>query len=319
MSAREEIVIDRVIRLTAFSGGTFRAMAAALLCLGLLTACDNISRQELQSLGSKLTREDVNFASYEVYAGRSKVAYGTEAAIGQTYPKTVRIASPDGTDVRYFLERDDAAKTQYLTIRGTANNKNISEDFDIAVRDDRRTKIPIHAGFDSDARAIYGDAKPYLKTGYRTHITGHSLGGAVAAIIGIYAIEDGYRVDRIVTFGQPRFTTASGVSKLGFLPLTRVVDENDVIPMLPPAMASDKTYGPYEHVGPEVILLEGPRYVYLTSHDANRLDIGEFWRSIGIADLKDHKIDKYVKRIAEKTSGAIQVTYNQREKYVARN
>ena len=312
-------MIDRVIRLPASFGGVCRSIAAGLLCLSLLTACDNVSRQELQSLGSKLTREDINFANLEIYAGRSKVAYGTEAAIRQSYPKTVRIASPDGTDVRYFLERDDAAKRQYLSIRGTANNKNLTEDFEFSVRDDRKTDIPVHAGFDSDARAIYADAKPFLMKGYRTHITGHSLGGAVAAIIGIYAIEDGYRVDRIVTFGQPRFTTAAGVSRLGFLPLTRVVDENDVIPMLPPALGNQKSYGPYEHVGPEVILLEGPSYVYLTSHDANRIDIGEFWRSIAIADLKDHKIDKYMKRIADKTPGAVQVTYSQREKYVARN
>lgn len=310
---------DCLNRLPARFGGPFRVLAAALLCLSLLAACENISRQELLSLGSKLDQQSVNFADLEAYAKRSKAAYASEATIRASYPKTIHVATPGKTNVVYFLERDDAAKTQYLTVRGTANKANIIEDLDVSVREDRQVDIPIHTGFDSDAHAVYTDAVPYLKKGYRTNITGHSLGGAVAAIIGIYAIEDGFQIDKIVTFGQPRFTTAKGVGRLGFLPLLRVVDENDVIPMVPPATVLDKTYGPYEHVGPEVILLDGPHYVYLANHDANRIDIGEFWRSIGIADLKDHKIDRYVVRIADKISGATQVTYNQREKYTSKN
>jgi hypothetical protein len=159
--------------------------------------------------------------------------------------------------------------------------------------------------------------KPYLKPGYRTYVTGHSLGGAIAAIITIYLIEDGVKVERVFTFGQPRFTTADGVKRLSFLPLSRVVDELDIIPLVPPATATDPKYGPYEHVGPEVILLEGPDFVYLDAHDANRISIGEFWRSLGYADLKDHAMKKYLARIKAKIPGATEVPYNDRLKYVA--
>ena len=62
------------------------------------------------------------------------------------------------------------------------------------MREDRKTDIPVHAGFDLAARAIYVDVKPYLKPGYKTYVTGHSLGGAVAAILTIYMIEDGVEV-----------------------------------------------------------------------------------------------------------------------------
>ena len=105
------------------------------------------------------------------------------------------------------------------------------------MREDRKANIPVHAGFDLAARAIYDDVRPYLKAGYKTYLTGHSLGGAVAAILTIYMIEDGVEVVRVVTFGQPRFTTADGVKRLSFLPLARVVDENDIVPMVPPATA----------------------------------------------------------------------------------
>ena len=200
-------------------------------------------------------------------------------------------------------------------MRGTADQKNFSEDLDITVRTDRQIDIPVDAGFDRAARAIYSDAKPYLQRNYKTYVTGHSLGGAVAALFTIYAIEDGFSVERVITFGQPRFTTAAGAQRLR-LPLIRVIDENDIVPMLPPATEADPEFGPYEHVGPEVILLQGQHYVYLPAHDATRIDVGEFWRSIGIADLPDHKIDHYVSRIADKINGAVEVTYNKRDKYV---
>jgi triacylglycerol lipase len=292
-----------------------QTLAITSACLSLLVACVGISGAELNSLGSTLTRADLKFAEIETYAERSQAAYGAKSAIKAKYPKTIRISSPGAKGVLYFLEQDDKAKTQIITVRGTADQKNFQEDLNITVRTDRKTDIPVHAGFDRVTRAIYSDVKPHLKRNYRTYVTGHSLGGAVAALIALYAIEDGFMVERVVTFGQPKFTTAAGVQRLR-LPLMRVVDENDVVPMLPPDTATDPEFGPYEHLGPEVIVLGGQYYVYLPAHNANRIDVGELWRSIGIADLPDHKIAHYVNRIADKISGAVEVTYNKREKYI---
>lgn len=291
-------------------------VASLAACVSLLTACVGISTTELQSIGSKITPENINFGELYTYAERSNAAYKAESVIRSKYPSTVRVYSPDQTAVRYFLERNDKTHTQFITIRGTANSENFSEDLEIRVREDRKIDIPVHAGFDLAARAIYGDVKSYLKPGYKTYVTGHSLGGAVAAILTIYMIEDGVEVVRVVTFGQPRFTTADGVKRLSFLPLARVVDENDIVPMVPPATVTDPRFGPYEHVGPEVILLEGRDIVYLPAHDATRISLGEFWRSISFADLKDHEMKKYLKRIAGKSKGVTEVSYNDREKFV---
>lgn len=289
------------------------------LCVVLVSACASLPNRELAQLGSELNVQRIDFTTLQPYALRSKTAYGTKNAIAKAFPKTTRIASPSNEKVQYFLEVDDARREQFITIRGTANKKNLDEDLEIAVRDNRQTDIPVHAGFDADARAIHSDVLPYLKPGYQIFITGHSLGGAIAALLGIYLIEDQYKVARIVTFGQPRFTTEKGVSRLGFLPLTRVVDENDIIPMVPPATVLDPVHGPYAHVGPEIILLDGPHYVYLPTHNATRIDIGEFWRDAAIATLEDHKIDHYLERITTKSASSIQVPYNDREKYVTRN
>ncbi|MCA3554767.1 lipase family protein [Aestuariivirga sp.] len=292
--------------------------AAVAICVSLLAGCASLPKGELQTLGSEVVREKVDFQSLDADAKRAKAAYATPAAIRAGYPKTVRVATPGGRDVQYFIERDDKAKVQYITVRGTTDDTTLREDFDTRVRSDRATKIPVHSGFDLDARAVWEDAQPHLRKGYRTYVVGHSLGGAVAAILGVYMIEDGYKVDKIHTYGQPRFTTSDGVKQLGFLPLLRVVDENDLVPLLPPGMMGSKKYGRYEHVGPEVILLEGPDYVYLPGPVATELSYGEFWRDLHVADLKDHNLDNYIRRIEDKFAASRQVAYNSRESDVAK-
>ena len=297
---------------------SLRQVAAALLCIGLLAGCSSLPKGELQALGSEVVKQQIDFATLDVNAKRAKAAYAQPAKISAAYPKTVRVATPGGRDVQYFVERDDKAKVQYITVRGTMDDTTLKQDFDAKVRDDRATKIPVHSGFDLDARAVWADAQPYLKKGYKTYVAGHSLGGAVAAILGIYMIEDGYKVDKIYTYGQPRFTTSQGVAQLGFLPLLRVVDENDLVPLLPPGAMANKKYGRYQQVGPEVILLDGPDYVYMPNQQASELSLGEFWRGLHVANLKDHKLDNYIKRIEDKLTGSRQVAYNQRENYIAK-
>jgi triacylglycerol lipase len=286
-------------------------------CLMALTACVGVSKQELQLLGSTVTPTKIDFVELSAYAGRAKTAYADETVIRTKYPATVRVSAPGKTDAQYFLEQDDRAKVQYIAIRGTANRRNILEDVEMRIREDLMLAIPIHAGFDATTRVLYSDMKPYLKPGYRTYITGHSLGGAIAAVLAIYLDQDKYDVARIVTFGQPKFTTSAGVEKLGFLALTRVVDENDIVPMLPPAGLINRAHGSYEHAGPEIILLEGPHYVFLPTHIADRISVGELWRSLRLADLADHRMDNYLSRLATKAGGAVEVPYNDREKYVA--
>jgi pimeloyl-ACP methyl ester carboxylesterase len=270
----------------------------------------------LNKLGAEVVHANIDFNELYTYAERSNAAYGSKKIFKSKYPSTVRINSPDGTQVRYFLERSDTTRTQIITVRGTNNDRNLDEDMDISVRSDRKIDIPVHAGFDAAARATYTDVLPHLRRGYTTYVTGHSLGGAVAAVLAIYLIEDGVKVERVVTFGQPRFTTVEGVKRLGFLPLTRVVDENDIVPMVPPSTYVDANFGPYDQVGPDVILLEGPDYVYLPAHDAYRIELGEFWRSLSFASLADHEMRKYLRRIASKFSSTKEVPYDAREKCI---
>lgn len=287
-------------------------------CAVLLSGCTGPSRMELNSLGSTITPVSVDFKDIQSYALRARAAYDMPAVIQSKYPNTVRVSTPGASATQYFLERNDKLRTQTITVRGTADKVNLKEDFNINIRSDSKLDIPVDKGFDAVAQVIHADVKPHLRTGYKTYLTGHSLGGAVAVLLAIAVREDGHQVQRIVTFGQPKFTTAAGVQRLSDLPLMRIVDENDIIPMLPPPSFRNIGKGAYEHVGPEIVLLEGQNYAYLPAHAAERLSVGEDWGALLASNLKDHKMDSYLKRITAKLQGGVEVAYNTREKYVAR-
>jgi hypothetical protein len=291
-------------------------IAMLALCSLALTACVGVSLKDVTILGASINTTKVNFTELYSYAGRAKAAYGREPDIRAKYPNTIRVSTPGKTNTQYFVERDDKTKSQYISIRGTANRKNIFEDVEMRLREDLSLAIPIHAGFDKTARALYADMRPVLKPNYKTYITGHSLGGAIAAVLAIYLVQDKYNVAKVVTFGQPKFTTNAGVERLGFLQVTRVVDENDIVPMLPPITLLNRIHGVYEHVGPEIILLDGPRYVFLPEYDADRISVGDLWRDIRIANLADHHMDNYIGRLALKLEGAVPVSFNDREEFV---
>ena len=101
-------------------------LAGTASCVAILTACAGISTAELDKLGSAIVHNDINFNDVYTYAERSNTAYEDKRAIKAKYPLTIRINSPEGTQVRYFLEQDDKNHTQFITVRGTHTDKNLS-------------------------------------------------------------------------------------------------------------------------------------------------------------------------------------------------
>jgi triacylglycerol lipase len=298
--------------------------ALAIAAAGLfLLACDRgVSPLHVEPQPVRVSSQPANFEELGGMAARANAAYESPDAIKQSYPRTILVNSPGTMDVQYFLEQDNEAGTQHVTIRGTANWKNVLEDVDFTVRQSPDAAIPVSAGFDLVARQILVDVRTRFSKQHRTSVTGHSLGGAVAALLAFYLIEEGYEVVHVVTFGQPRFTTSDAVrsGRLRALSsvLTRVVDENDVIPMLPPGSARTDGHGPFEHVGREIIVLDGPYYVDLPIHAADRLSVDESWREWASARLVDHHMANYLARLLTKSALAVSVPYEDREKFVTR-
>lgn len=262
--------------------------------------------------------QDIDFRFIYDFARRSAIAYDTPKEIRYAYPDARRIAVPGGKDVLYFLEVDHDRRRQVVTVRGTVNQHNMSEDMDTHEAFDRTLGVRVHRGFDRVAGALYSDMRPHLRAGYATWLTGHSLGGAVAGVLAGYLLHDGHDIDGVVTFGQPKFTNLDGVQAYRSVAMLRIVYQNDVVPMLP-SSNSDPKHGAYAHAGPEVIVLQGPYYSYLDAHDATRLSVKEFERYMGAASLPDHHIHYYLTGVQAKLNGARRVPFSQRRKHIVRH
>lgn len=290
-----------------------RSVFAPILALFLLVlsgCAGDLSQSFKQSL-SVIVPTKIDFSELDYYAERSSSAYNPIADIRKAYPLVTRAVTVQPIDVLYFIETDLANRNQTLSIRGTAKKQNVWEDIETALLPDVILGIPLHSGFKVDATAIYEDASPHLRKDLPLRLTGHSLGGAVAVIVAAYLEKEGYIVERVVTFGQPKITTEQPPLPRLMSVLTRVINEMDVVPMLPPYTFAKK----YQHFSPEVILRDGPDYVYLDEHDADRISVGDFWRNITDFSTKDHHMDGYLANIKGKvTNGSSQVPYLFKEK-----
>lgn len=278
-----------------------RRTVLAGLVLAPLTACASLDVNTLRSVGSRVDDIDVDFRSLHAMARRADDARKTEDVIRANWPSTVLVERVASVDVRYVLERDDRTQSQYLSMPGSLSVTDWLEDFDFFLKPEARHGIALHRGFEDSARATYEAVRPHLRSGYKTYVTGYSMGAGVAAVMSLYLVDDGYNLARTTTFGQPRITDAAGARALSRLPITRVVNVDDFVSMVP-------TF-PFEHFGEEIVLHPGKDFVYLTHSDANQLSIGEIWREEHGLNTEPHNSELYVSRLAEKLSGARAVPY----------
>jgi predicted lipase len=175
-----------------------------------------------------------------------------------------------------------------IVIRGTANASNVESDVNVALESDVRAGILLHKGFRDAAVTIMQIIDTTTKVGrtivqgqtlqypleQTVHLTGHSLGGAVAQIMGRWLHKRGYSV-QVFSYGSPKISTQSGNSPRHW----RVVRKSDPIPFTPP--------WPYIHTGTFVnskTLAWGP-------NNDNGL--------ISETDGLDHAIAKYVTTLKE--------------------
>ena len=165
-----------------------------------------------------------------------------------------------------------------IVIRGTANDANVLSDVDVRLVSDTRTGIRLHKGFRDVAINIMQiiDTTTGYPLEHTVHVTGHSLGGAVAQIIGMWLHKRGKNV-QIYSYGSPK--VSDQVLSGGQPTHWRVVRLSDPIPFTPP--------WPYSHTG-----------LFIDSQD---LDWGPDNDNglISQTDGLTHAIAKYVETLKE--------------------
>ena len=256
----------------------------------------------------------VDFAELYQQAEFAEAAYRPQAEIralaeGYGYSLTQH-HTLEATQVAYFLATSETSKTQLIAIRGTANEVNAMVDISLKLKTDGDTGLRMHEGFSAAAKQVFDDLKPLLLQGYRIKLTGHSLGGAVAAILALYLDQAGFDIERVVTFGQPKFTNIAGAAEFRRIALIRVVTPVDLVPLLPPFDPLDiNDLDVYWHAGTEVVLLADSEYAVLDGIDS-MLRATRFTRqTLSEENLAYHRMDLYLQMIAPKARTALRVPY----------
>jgi hypothetical protein len=214
------------------------------------------------------------------------------------------------TQLSFFLATSEAQKVQVVSVRGTSNVENAMVDIALRLLADDKTGSRLHQGFAYAARQIYARLQPRLNPDYPIRTTGHSLGGAVALILAMYLDVDGFHVDRVVTFGQPKVTNLTGAVRMQHLDITRVVTPDDLVPLVPPFDPLDiQNIDIYWHAGREVLLLEGNRYAVLEGADSMLRATKFTQKPLTENNVKNHYMDLYLGLVRAKLNSPRQVQY----------
>ena len=157
-----------------------------------------------------------------------------------------------------------------ISIRGTDNAKNVLTDLDARPFKDRKLGVQVHRGFRDASEKLKNDIIENVPLEENIILTGHSLGGAIAQILGLWFEDDAYEV-QIYTFGSPSVMIEQMWEDGHF----RVYLENDPVPFLPPF--------PYMHWG---IRINAETLDWDENHP-----IGDVTK----IDARDHSIKEYLK------------------------
>jgi triacylglycerol lipase len=267
-----------------------------------------------------------NFKEILEYGLRSQLAY-TIDRLGWNITEQLRLRSPNtnqlfiqevrNSEVNVIVEIDDATKTQWIAVRGSSNLKNWVLNFRYLQRSfdrnfsNQQTTVDLHTGFYLASDEVYKAIAPNLNKDYKTRLTGHSLGGAIAVILMMLLQENGYHIEKCITFGQPKVTDAQGAQTCKNLPLIRVVNDDDIVPLLPPGTLLTRFQGGYHHFGERIVLdLEKESTLLKDRQHLDNYTYG-FWISLlqAIAtrdakdstdNIKDHNLSLYLLNILNK-------------------
>ncbi len=209
----------------------------------------------------------------------------------------------------YFLASSSTGH-QYLSFRGTSNLENALVDLDLALQLDADLNIQLHQGFAGAAKMAYQNVKAKLDKNKPISTTGHSLGGAIAVIVAMHLQRDGYQLEGVITFGQPKVTNVAGAEVFSALPLMRIVTPKDIVPLVPPLSPLQlKNLDIYWHMGSEIILLENKEYAQIQGIKS-MMRATKFVSSVpDKTNLDAHQIATYLALIEQKLVAAQPVPY----------
>jgi len=136
------------------------------------------------------------------------------------------------TGTKAYLAINDNDRLAVLTFRGTERDgRDILTDISISKEEYKGAKI--HSGFLRAYKSVekhINKEVSRIPEEYEFHVTGHSLGGALAVLYCAYGVIEPLS---LVTYGQPRVGDKSLLERLSQINYTRVVYQSDVVTRVP--------------------------------------------------------------------------------------
>lgn len=263
-------------------------------------------------------KDTIQFKEIYQFAEMADASYHGNTYINQKYTdeNDVMIFNLDDIKVKYFILKNHRLKKQYLVVRGTDNFENAITDLLYLKTRDPKTGIFFHSGFLEATHSIYQKLvegkNNILSKEYETVLIGHSLGGAIVGILGAYMLNSDVNLKWVITFGQPKFTNEAGLLKLKTLPFVRIVNQGDLVPLVPPTSLLSILDGEYRHGGFEILLTDqgGVEYTNVGVYRADSKK-ASFWDSLfedGI-DYEKHLMAAYIKKINNLISQAVYIKF----------
>ena len=259
-------------------------------------------------------QNSIDFANIREQAIFANVAYQSESEIralveSSDYELSLYHTIP-GIQVAFFLATSVATQTQVISIRGTSNIENTMVNVSLKLNVDADLGVSLHQGFGVSAKRVYAELKPLLKPEYKINVTGHSLGGAIALVLAMLLDKDQFKVEQVVTFGQPKVTNVPGANSIQHINLIRIVTPHDLVPMVPLFDPLDiNNLDIFWHAGREVILLDDTQFAVLDGMDSMLRATKFTQRLLNEENLEHHRMSVYLKLIDARVASSEQVPY----------
>jgi len=93
-----------------------------------------------------------------------------------------------------------------IIVRGTANENNVLADLDARLIKDDVLGLYLHKGFLDASTYVMQSIDNTYSLEHTVYITGHSLGGAIAQIVGMWLHKRGHNV-QVFSYGSPKVST----------------------------------------------------------------------------------------------------------------
>lgn len=234
-----------------------------------------------------------------LFAELADVSYYSRAVSGELahamgFPET-RFYEMEGAQAYLFANEHDAI----ITCRGTEPHERADIETNLdAVMAVAESVGRVHRGFKAEVDRLWPRLEQALISNTRpVWFTGHSLGGAMAAICAgrcrLSFIQSNPRA--VFTFGSPRIGNRRYVNHVR-LEYYRFVNNNDIVPHFPPAWCG------YRHSGKQVYIDSEGRISRVVGWHQSKDRWRGFWRGLRrwqLDHFADHAIGNYIDAIRQ--------------------